>query len=251
MTYIDTHQKKHSFLLDFPYRKEELIRVLRLKHASKGKAVCYTLIDKGEYFLIYASIELDIQYKDYLLTVEKGVIGIDINNDHIALSELDDKGNLMYIKQIDYNLDRKTKYQRTWIIENIVKEVLDICVEKKKPLVIEELDFEKKKNEFKIYQKNKRYHQMLSEFSYRKIIEKLYSRAYKTYIGIIEVNPAYTSVIGGLKYARKKGISVHIAASYVIGRRGMGYKERLPRKEYSNINQPLLRRWHDYHQLVS
>ena len=39
------------------------------------------------------------------------------------------------------------------------------------------------------------------------------------------MNPAYTSYIGKLKYTRSKGINIHTAASYVIGRRGMGYKE--------------------------
>ena len=54
-------------------------------------------------------------------------------------------------------------------------------------------------------------------------------------IGINEVNPAYTSVIGQLKYARRKGISVHKAASYVIAKRGMGYRKRLSRNKYRNI----------------
>lgn len=124
--------------------------------------------------------------------------------------------------------------------------MLDYCVKVNKPLIMEQLDFEKKKREFRLYNKNRRYHQMLSEFSYRKITEKLYSRAYKMKIGINEVNPAYTSVIGRLKYANRKGISVHKAASYVIARRGMGYRERLSRRKYGNINEPLMTRWRKY-----
>ena len=92
---------------------------------------------------------------------------------------------------------------------------------------------------------------MLSEFSYRKIIEKLYSRSYREKIGINEVNPAYTSVIGKLKYARQKGISIHKAASYVIARRGMGYGERLPIKQYQQINKPQQIRWRNYSQLIA
>ena len=92
---------------------------------------------------------------------------------------------------------------------------------------------------------------MLSEFSYRKIIEKLYSRAYKMKIGINEVNPAYTSVIGRLKYANRKGISVHKAASYVIARRGMGYRERLSKRKYGNINEPLMTRWRKYSIIIN
>ena len=92
---------------------------------------------------------------------------------------------------------------------------------------------------------------MLSEFSYREIIEKLYSRSYKAGIVINEVNQVYTSIIGKLKYADIKGITVHKAASYVIAKRGMGYKERLPKRIYGGINKPLLIRWRKYQQLIS
>ena len=41
----------------------------------------------------------------------------------------------------------------------------------------------------------------------------------------IEINPAYTSVIGSVNYAQKHGISVHQSAALVIARRGMGLSE--------------------------
>ena len=42
------------------------------------------------------------------------------------------------------------------------------------------------------------------------------------------VNPAYTSQMGKVKYMSRYGLSIHEAASLVIGRRGMGYKEKMP-----------------------
>ena len=251
MTYIDTHQRRLAFSLDFPYRKEELIRVLNLKHATKGKAVCYTLKDKGDYFIVSAAIELDVKYEECLFEITEGTVGIDINNDRISLSEIDRQGNLIYCRDILFDLSSKTSSQRKWIIENTVKQVIGYCREVGKPLIIEELNFEKKKKDFELYNQNKQYQRMLSEFSYRKIIEKLYSRSYRERIGINEVNPAYTSVIGKLKYARQKGISIHKAASYVIARRGMGYSERLPLRKYQQINRPQLTRWRNYSQLIA
>jgi hypothetical protein len=53
-------------LIHCPFPIEELQRVLNLKHSTTGKAVFYTLVDKGECFIIYATIELDIQYSDYI-----------------------------------------------------------------------------------------------------------------------------------------------------------------------------------------
>jgi hypothetical protein len=53
---------------------------------------------------------------------------------------------------------------------------------------------------------------------------------------ITKVKPAYTSVIGALKYAKKMKLNSHVAASYVIARRGMGFtrNEKIP-KEYRSI----------------
>lgn len=47
-------------------------------------------------------------------------------------------------------------------------------------------------------------------------------------VAVFEVNPAYTSQIGKMKYMKRFGISIHEAASFVIARRGMGFKEKLP-----------------------
>jgi Hypothetical protein len=44
----------------------------------------------------------------------------------------------------------------------------------------------------------------------------------------VEVNPAYTSVIGMLKYAPQLNIDKDTASAYVIGRRALGFKEDTP-----------------------
>jgi hypothetical protein len=47
-------------------------------------------------------------------------------------------------------------------------------------------------------------------------------------VEVIEVNPAYTSVIGMLKYAPQLNIDKDVAGAYVIGRRALGFKEDMP-----------------------
>jgi hypothetical protein len=47
-------------------------------------------------------------------------------------------------------------------------------------------------------------------------------------VEVIEVNPAYTSVIGMLKYAPQLSIDKDVAGAYVIGRRALGFKEDTP-----------------------
>ena len=39
----------------------------------------------------------------------------------------------------------------------------------------------------------------------------------------VKVNPAFTSILGALKYQRMLSLSVHAAAALVIGRRAWGY----------------------------
>lgn len=246
MTYIDTHQNKITFPLDFPYRKEELIRVLNLEHSTPRKAVCYTLRDKGDYFIIQATIELDVRYEDYQFEIKDGTVGIDINANLIALSEIDKHGNLIYSTEIPFDFTHKTSNQRKWMMENVVNQVLAYCVKVNKPLIIETLNFEKKKADFKIYKQDKKYHKMLSEFAYHQFTEKLYNRAYRVGIGINEVDPSYTSQIGKVKYSKQKGLSVHRCASYVIARRGMGYKERLPQLLFKDTTIPYEKRWKAY-----
>jgi hypothetical protein len=47
-------------------------------------------------------------------------------------------------------------------------------------------------------------------------------------VEVIEVNPAYTSVIGMLKYAPQLSIDKDVAGAYVIGRRALGFREDTP-----------------------
>jgi hypothetical protein len=66
------------------------------------------------------------------------------------------------------------------------------------------------------------------------LLEKIEVLARRNGIELRKVNPAYTSVIGKLKYAPQFNIDKDIAGAYVIGRRGLGFKERLP-KNYKKL----------------
>ena len=71
----------------------------------------------------------------------------------------------------------------------------------------------------------------------------LISRGLKFGFKIKKVNPAYTSVIGRFKYANMYGLSVHEAASFVIGRRGLGFEEKIPKEfihQLRSLVKPML-----------
>ena len=57
----------------------------------------------------------------------------------------------------------------------------------------------------------------------------LRSRATRMGVAVIDHNPAYTSLIGDVKFSARYGVSVHVSAACAIARRGMGLSERVPR----------------------
>ncbi len=95
------------------------------------------------------------------------------------------------------------------------------------PVVIEKLDFSPKKARLREY--GKRYAKMLSQLAYSKFTELVHSKARLAAIQTIEVNPAYSSLIGMIKYMSLYGLNSGTAASLVLARRGLRFSERLPR----------------------
>jgi hypothetical protein len=62
------------------------------------------------------------------------------------------------------------------------------------------------------------------------LLESIERKAKKCGVALKKVNPAYTSVIGKYKYATSLGLNFHQAAAFVIARRGLGFRERIPKK---------------------
>ena len=91
---------------------------------------------------------------------------------------------------------------------------------------------------------------MISGFVYKKIYNYLNAKAYRNDIYIYLINPAYTSLIAKLKYMRPLGLSIHICAAYVIGRRGMGFKEKVP-KYLRNLLTETERNKHHWSQFAT
>jgi IS605 OrfB family transposase len=115
--------------------------------------------------------------------------------------------------------------RRTYLSGVLAKVVVDIANFLGKPLAVENLDFSKERLDT-----NKRFNRMAANFPYQKMIEAIIRKACKEGVGIKPVWPAHTSTIGYYKYMARYGITVHHAAAYVIGRRAMGFRERLTKE---------------------
>ncbi|OOR49059.1 transposase, partial [Bacillus pseudomycoides] len=96
---------------------------------------------------------------------------------------------------------------------------------------------------------NKHANRMRSMFAYEKMTSAILNRADKRGVAVFQVNPAYTSISGKMKYMRKFGISIHQSAAFTIGRRGLGYKEKVPGVLQPYIPKKDAHHWSHWHQL--
>ena len=96
-----------------------------------------------------------------------------------------------------------------------------------KPVVLEALDFAARKAALEAL--NPRQSRMLSALAYRQAGAMIRAACFRAGVEVIEINPAYTSVVGAVNHAQVRGVSVHIGAACAIARRGLGFTERPPR----------------------
>lgn len=66
---------------------------------------------------------------------------------------------------------------------------------------------------------------MIHSLAYRQFVETMESISYRNKVNLIKVNPAWTSWLAKKLYCPTMKLNVHIGASYVIARRGQGYKD--------------------------
>lgn len=66
---------------------------------------------------------------------------------------------------------------------------------------------------------------MLHSLAYSQFIDLVESIAYRNKVFIRKVNPAWTSWLAKQKYCPQMKLNVHVGASFVIARRGQGYKD--------------------------
>ena len=165
----------------------------------------------------------------------RGAIGVDLNADHLAVCETDASGNYVNAFTVPLVTYGKSNHQAEAIMGDAVAGVVAYAREAGKPIVIEKLDFRQKKAT--LGGELHRYSRMLSSFSYGKVKAYFLSRGYRQGVEVHQVNPAYSSVIGRVKFMERYGLSVHQAAALVLARRLLGCSERIPRRWVSTRRQ--------------
>jgi IS605 OrfB family transposase len=176
--------------VSFAYGHEAILASL---NNPNGQALTYRFKKDEKSWKVF--ISTDLQKREPISLEGKGVIGIDLNTDHIACVETDRFGNPVNRKVISWISYGKTREQLKAMTGDICKQIIDRAKEIQKPLVIEKLDFKKKKLAMGESDENK-FSRLLSSFAYRLFFVFLTARAFKNGIALHQVNPAFTSMMG-------------------------------------------------------
>ena len=196
-----------------------------LKHQNNDKekeSLSFRFIKKEKGYAI--NIGLNIKKKIIKTTSKLGVVGLDINPDNLAVTEVNQFGDFLHSFVIPMDLEGKSSEQSMAIIGDSIKRLMNFCEETNKHLIVEDLNFKKKRSELH-KSKSIKYSQMLSSFAYQKVLSLIEIQSYKRGIFVKKVNPAYTSVIGKTHFSIRLGLSDHQGAAMVIARRFYECKE--------------------------
>jgi IS605 OrfB family transposase len=177
---------------------------------------------------VYGSVSFELPTPEVKYTKENGVIAIDTNASpiHLSIAEVSKTGELLSYQTISLHnllgLSQNSKDHQEWILAH---QIVDLAIQKGKAIAIENLKKLKRgmRGDGKA-ELRKRLHQ----WNAKKFLQKIKRVAMLKGVEVVEVNPAYTSIIGILKYAPQLNIDKDIAGAYVIGRRALGFKEDTP-----------------------
>jgi len=177
---------------------------------------------------IYGSVSFEIPTPEVRYTKDNGVIAIDTNASpiHLAIAEVSKTGELLSYQTISLHqllgLSQNSKDHQEWILAH---QIADLAIQKNKAIAIENL---KKLRKGMRGDGKAELRKRLHNWNAKKFLQKLKRVAMLKGVEVVEVNPAYTSAIGMLKYAPQLNIDKDVAGAYVIGRRALGFKEDMP-----------------------
>jgi IS605 OrfB family transposase len=164
-------------------------------------------------------------------TKENGVLGMDANSDpyHLALAVVSPDGNLkrhltLSLEEVDRAPNKSAKELALW---KVAHRVVALAEEHRVAIATEKLKYLRKSRRGDGHGRHFRRKQ--HRFAYRSLLAKVHSLARKRGVEVLEVNPQDTSTIGMLKYAPQLHLSKDVAAALVIGRRALGFEEKLPK----------------------
>ncbi|MES9621595.1 IS200/IS605 family accessory protein TnpB-related protein [Streptomyces tuirus] len=161
----------------------------------------------------------------------KGVVAVDMNDDHLAAWHLDIHGNPVGEPQrFFYDLSGNTSHRDAQIRHVLTRLLHHTRRRGAAAIAIEDLDFTDGTSREK-HGRNKRFRRLISRFPTARLKARLVSMAAEQNIAIVAVDPAYTSRWGAQHWQQPlttphRDTTRHDAAAVAIGRRALGHPIR-------------------------
>ena len=222
---LDTEEKYAFGKCYFNNHKNKLIEALKNKNSTP---LTYSIIRRNGRHYLHCTFEYRIEDKSNFLTKKThGTIGIDFNKGFLTVSEVDSNGNLVKTDILKYRFGQGNKTQSD--LENCISKILKRALQTGKDVCFEDLNFKGKKSKTTKGKtdKGKKYNNMLHSLAYSLYDKLITNMAFRNKIGIIKVNPAWTSWIAKNKFCERMKLNIHIGASFIIARRGLGIKDTI------------------------
>lgn len=191
---------------------------------SKSSPLTYRIIKRNNKYYLQCIFEID--NKNTILTRKNyGTIGIDFNKGFVTISQTNKYGHLVKTDKMTYRFSSGNKTENDLLL--IINKLIKLAIYTGKDIVAEDLNFLKTKSKTMKgkSEKGKQYNKMLHSLAYRKFLNRTEQICNRKNVGLIKVNPAWTSWIAKNKFCDKMKLNIHTGASFVIARRGMDIKD--------------------------
>ena len=191
---------------------------------TQSSPLTYRIIKRNNKYYLQCIFEID--NKNIILTRKNyGTIGIDFNKEFLAISQTNKYGHLVKTDKMKYRFGNGNKTKNDLLL--IINKLTELAIYNGKDIVVEDLNFLKTKSGTMkgVSEKGKKYNEMLHSLAYRMFLDRTEQICNRKNVGLIKVNPAWTSWIAKNKFCDKMKLNIHTGASFVIARRGMNIKD--------------------------
>ncbi|MFE6554581.1 IS200/IS605 family accessory protein TnpB-related protein [Streptomyces sp. NPDC057746] len=215
--------------VSFPHRGEEW-----RDRIGDNRAVAYRIhldVTKDRWYLDASWTRKNLPIIPLAALRSDGVIGVDMNADHLAAWQLDEHGNPVgKPRRFDYDLTGTATRRDAQIRHALTRLLHWAKATGLQAIAIEDLDFTDSKTREK-HGRKKRFRQLISSIPTGKLRARLLSMCAEAGIGVIAVDPAYTSRWGAQHWqapltTTTRKTTRHQAAAVAIGRRALGHPIR-------------------------
>ncbi|EFL25427.1 transposase, OrfB family protein [Streptomyces himastatinicus ATCC 53653] len=213
----------------FHHRREEC-----LDRIASNRAVAYRIhhdVPRGRWYVTASWQRAPVPVLPLEAALARGVVAVDMNDDHLAAWRLDRHGNPVgEPRRFFYDLAGSAQHRDAQIRHALTRLLHHTRATGAGAIAIEDLDFTDGRCREK-HGRNKRFRRLISRFPTTKLKARLVAMAAEQNIAIVAVDPAYTSRWGAQHWQQplttsNRKVSRHDAASIAIGRRALGHPIR-------------------------